>query len=717
MITEEYEIYKGLIFILLLVFFSSCTDESFVKENSKGAFLSISGIGLQNATHPGSSEDYLVNTLRVMAFNKENGLCVSNVYYTKDQWTDDVVQHSIDEGTYNFVFLANEAKDSYIFNQLDLISRYDDLSNIAYPAKAFSSDFYIPMKQEIEDVTVLSEGQGARLSNGTTASRLILSGEDEFGGKLQREIKVSVSQYGQRFAFNSYGTGYIGAFFRNDEMGERIITGQQIRKDGASELPSDFGNIRPWKAYVLSGDFITLSTTPSFDPQIGTDSPGDPEKYNVRPNELKGENGTYVEGRGRVYFRMATTSKHSGETPRYATVVVERYGDKWVSGNASGSWNYTDTMYIRQGEGDDYVMRPGTADPITKGPLQGKSRNYARKISPYNLTAPTFKTGGNGEYSQVAHKNGAFVQYPTQAGAFFQWGLPRNEDESYFRLAYHPTQPVGSVSYWNGSLQFVNDAYVISIPVWGSATGTPEEQYDYGFKNMFEVCPDGYHRPSDGYIDRISHNGLFPHYFDRNNDDRTVIVTPTNPIEVIPTATVDYSEDIAYSEWRQSVYKIPRSGDAGIVTNVAEMNVDRVPNFWSGVNMEDFSEVTEYIPMAMGFYADGFFDRRPIKQGAGETYPYGVSTDNAKVAYIGVLIYNKDNGNASVFFPMAGRRMANTLQYSGEAGYYHSASTGPSSAETPQSVWSMGFGRWPPPALLYQIPTFAQSIRCVRDKE
>lgn len=988
MVIGKYKIYKGLIFILLLVLFSSCTDESFVRENNQGAFLSISGIESQSATHPGSSEDYLVNTLRVMAFNKTSGLCISNVYYTKDQWTDNLVQHPIDEGTYTFVFLANEANDSYVFNQLDAVSGYEDLNNIVYPAKTFSSDQYIPMKQEIEDVTVLSKGQGARLSDGTTVSRLelsldrmgvrvdvvleadrnysetfsgvtfsnladivpltanyngtitrntirvftvdknsglfedttpstsgtvwakkvirvilpssvpesksdkskaavftvnmganynpscelkiasapvdyslpgntkldltgiireslevnieaskwnenddawnipglkvlnishtevsitdfngarisfksnmpvvkilpevftglgtataetekifndlvlksgdvtdagatkiyatsrysytydevakvgtgymdilldelnevtsgrlfrlVLSGEDEFGGKLQREIKVSVSQYGQRFLFNSYGTGYVGAFFRNDEMGERIISGQQSRKDNASELPAEFGNIKPWRARVISGDFITLSSTPSFDPQIGTDSPGNPEKFNVRPNDLKGEDGRLVEGRGRIYFRMATNGKHSGEAPRYAKVVVERYGGMWGDEGTGGIWYARDTMYIRQGEEDDYVMRPGTIDPITTGPLQGKARDYARKVSPYNLTAAAFKAGGNSEHPQVAYKNGAFVEYPTQAGAFFQWGLPKNDDEGYFRLAYHPTQPAGGSSYWSGRIQYLNETYALSIPVWGSAAGIPETQYDYEFKNLFEVCPEGYHRPSDGYIDRISRNGLFPSYFDRNNNDRTVIITPTNPIEVIPTAVVDHSGDIAYSEWRQSVFKTPRGGDAGTVTNIADMNVDRTPNFWSGVNTTDLSEVTEYIPIAMGFYADGFFDRRPIKQGTGGSYAYGVSIDNAKVAYRGVLVYNKNYGDASVFFPMAGRRNANSLQYAGESGYYHSASTGPSSAETPHSVWSMEFSRWPPPSLVYQLPTFAQSVRCVRDKE
>lgn len=201
-------------------------------------------------------------------------------------------------------------------------------------------------------------------------------------------------------------------------MGERIISGQQSRKDNASELPAEFGNIKPWRARVISGDFITLSSTPSFDPQIGTDSPGNPEKFNVRPNDLKGEDGKLVEGRGRIYFRMATNGKHSGEAPRYAKVVVERYGGMWGDEGTGGIWYARDTMYIRQGEEDDYVMRPGTIDPITTGPLQGKARDYARKVSPYNLTAAAFKAGGTVNILRLLIKTVRLLSIPRRLVLF-----------------------------------------------------------------------------------------------------------------------------------------------------------------------------------------------------------------------------------------------------------------------------------------------------------
>lgn len=110
-------------------------------------------------------------------------------------------------------------------------------------------------------------------------------------------------------------------------------------------------------------------------------------------------------------------------------------------------------MYIRQGEADDYIMRPGTVDAISKGPSQGKARDYARKISPFNLTAPAYLNGGNEPYAKVDVKQGRFVKYPTQAGAFFQWGLPKDADQDYFRLAYHPT--AYTVNHWIKDIQFL----------------------------------------------------------------------------------------------------------------------------------------------------------------------------------------------------------------------------------------------------------------------
>lgn len=62
---------------------------------------------------------------------------------------------------------------------------------------------------------------------GEQTFRLILSAEDQYGGKLQREITVRTKQLGFRFSHMSFDSPYVGAFFRDAETGERIITGQK----------------------------------------------------------------------------------------------------------------------------------------------------------------------------------------------------------------------------------------------------------------------------------------------------------------------------------------------------------------------------------------------------------------------------------------------------------------------------------------------------------
>ena len=72
------------------------------------------------------------------------------------------------------------------------------------------------------------------------------------------------------------------------------------------------------------------------------------------------------------------------------------------------------------------------------------------------------------------------------------------------------------------------------------------------------------------------------------------------------------------------------------------IKVDRYQNFWKTKN--DTDEAQEHIKFSIGFYADGFFDRRPIKMGKDEgNYPYCVSSDNAQAAYLGILVYNESN--------------------------------------------------------------------------
>lgn len=76
---------------------------------------------------------------------------------------------------------------------------------------------------------------------------------------------------------------YVGAFYKDDESGERIISGNKWSYwyQWRVEVPTEYQ------------DFIVISSTPSFDPNVGTGSPGDPEDYPVIPNSQKGETGQF----------------------------------------------------------------------------------------------------------------------------------------------------------------------------------------------------------------------------------------------------------------------------------------------------------------------------------------------------------------------------------------------------------------------------------------
>ena len=101
---------------------------------------------------------------------------------------------------------------------------------------------------------------------------------------MQREIKVHTRQEGYRFDGIYWEGPYVGAFFRDDEKGERIITGQQPRLENTTDLSE-------WQVWIEKGDGdIVLSTTPSFDPFVGTATPGDAEDYPVRLTNLKNMN-------------------------------------------------------------------------------------------------------------------------------------------------------------------------------------------------------------------------------------------------------------------------------------------------------------------------------------------------------------------------------------------------------------------------------------------
>ena len=380
-------------------------------------------------------------------------------------------------------------------------------------------------------------------------------------GKLRREVEVYTSYLAPAAAWST--TPWAGTFHRATEVGERFIYS---------------GHSGSWRAEVENstgvGSFIKLGNGEEVGAAEGlqiwerymdmmlTNTPGNPE---LTTNHVQG-NLKEVSGMGNIAFRVGMAAPF---TPSFTTPA--RYGRIKVTWDNGGT-PATSYIYVRQGEDPDFVMRPedfgsggeswGTTEP----------RPDALRFSPYNLTYKPFTADG---WVQVPYNGGMLTDYPTQAGAFFQWA-----NATTVRYAW---VPYGTVSGWNSNV--VTD-------YWSTASAT------------HETCPPGYRRPTDGMTS--GDNG---------------VASPSN------------------SEMRQSLFLDPPTYTASSSGN----------------------SIT-------GFYADGFFDRRPIVSNS------TVAAETNDVAHVGRLFYNPTT-LASLFFSWSGMRItAGTFGGDGTQGLYYTGS-------------------------------------------
>jgi uncharacterized repeat protein (TIGR02543 family) len=215
---------------------------------------------------------------------------------------------------------------------------------------------------------------------------------------------------------------YVGAFWKDSQRGERLIR---------IPVGNVAGNLGGWSAIVVDGDFIKMDLLNTTDTYVTWATPDNASiaNMNVPVNDDAHQvSGTATAVSGTVaaneyiYFRIGLTSTNIG-APRYGRILL--------SYNDNTKFQF---LYIRQGEKEDFVFT--TSD--TYG--SNVPRLLAKKFSPYNLTAADL-TNGSPYYKDIASgSKGIFVDYPTKAGAFFQWA-----STTHPLRAYHPTNPTGSL--------------------------------------------------------------------------------------------------------------------------------------------------------------------------------------------------------------------------------------------------------------------------------
>jgi len=255
---------------------------------------------------------------------------------------------------------------------------------------------------------------------------------------------------------------YAGAFWKANETGERLI---QFGVGTAQD-----NNYGDWTAAVVwydnqwdpnnktNPDGVVLANSDAFT----LPKSGDAESFQVTGSQLI--KGTVAVG-GTISFRIGlnrpfTSYNESNNPARYAVVLLSYNNGSKIQ-----------KMFMRQGEGADYVMRPG--DSGTGVPTSPTIRPKAVKFMPYNVTDPSGSTPTNwGNAISLSPATSKFTNFPTKAGYFFM----ENDTK-----CFAPDIPVGILGAWTR-----NRGTTVPGGYWSST---------------LESCPTGYRRPSDGAND------------------------------------------------------------------------------------------------------------------------------------------------------------------------------------------------------------------------
>ena len=294
---------------------------------------------------------------------------------------------------------------------------------------------------------------------------------------------ISVTQWGNPNTGNLANEGggtpptntltYVGAFWRASETGERVI---KFNMGGST------ANTGAWSASVVwidsnwgPDDGVVLSLDKTTDPNFNTNNPDNAENYQVGGENLivKGAM-TSTTSNADVVFRIGLKSKYKptdNNPARYAVVLFAYAGESKYQ-----------KIFLRQGEGADYLM-------INDDPVSGdlSQRTVCQRFSPYNLTADTLNrtviTQANARSGASGNKS-KFTDFPTKAGAFFQWANTSTGSPSAMgmRWAIDP-----NTATWP-----------TTTPSWSESSPSPTTYWDPTLNANNETCPPDYRRPTDG---------------------------------------------------------------------------------------------------------------------------------------------------------------------------------------------------------------------------
>ena len=273
------------------------------------------------------------------------------------------------------------------------------------------------------------------------------------------------------------GIPYVGAFWRANETGERII---RIEVDDAITVSRQWVAAVSWvdstKWEYWNSDGILLQPGGSPDPTVNTPLATSNAESHPLIKGYTSING-YADKDHPILFRIGLQQNFAAYD---AETNPTRYAQVKISFN-----NKEHTLYLRQGEGADYA--PG--------------QTTGARWSVYNL----------GDIDDPVYYPDSLVHFPSQAGYFYQWGYATGSANNT-PIPRHPIDPVsGNYSGWVGG-SGSNYEYTLAKACPGSHAYTVPNVLDYEnmislywnyYRNLtwdYEASTWGYY--ADGFFDR-----------------------------------------------------------------------------------------------------------------------------------------------------------------------------------------------------------------------
>lgn len=380
-----------------------------------------------------------------------------------------------------------------------------------YDLKDQQGNLYFSNTGKLYVLVSANVGYGTSLRD-RTGEFFIASSEDDGRTKVafaQKKLDI----YSELTQIRPYT--FVGTFHRANETAERIIRIKTTEKAGSK-----------WKALVVAGqDFIELDGDRSPDAGITKYAYGVADINNPNAgakDDANWKTASDVEANGKFTSAQKGKILISGEITNDTPCVYFRVGMKsTLPGGATGAPRYglialmhatgIHMIYVRQGEADDYLMRP--SDPITGGDAIGQARLLAKKVAPFNLTLNKTLRDQQTKFYDFTNdgEKAVFTDYPSQGGYFFQGNPSR---------AYYPIGKKEDVGWQHNNINGDIDLYPAGYRLF--VDGVPE---NYGSVVGSEMRQSFWLNPHDG-MEQSSYDNMLRGYIADGYYDRRPMRVP-----------------------------------------------------------------------------------------------------------------------------------------------------------------------------------------------